>query len=137
MRLLRDILKRAIAATPIKDVVAEVGDKHVGMAVVVVVTDADALSPAFRGESGFQCDIGKAALSLVVIELQMRMYAGLSGVESRAVSDENVVAAVAIVIEDSDAVSGRFQNIVFVFQAAVNVAPGQPGLRGDIVPQLF
>ena len=56
----------------------------------------------------------------------MRVGAFLSCIESCAVSNKNIVAAVAIVIENSGAVTSRFENVVFVFQAAVDVLSGSP-----------
>src|SRR6185437_1763415 len=113
MCFLRNILKCAVPAVPVKNVVTEVRHKQVGMAVVVVIADADALRPAFRGKPGFHRDIGKTALPLIAIELQMRMNSRLRGIESRTVPDENVVAPVAIIVEDSGAVPGRFQFVFF------------------------
>ena len=52
----------------VEAILAEVGDIHIGPAIVVVVADGHAKSPAIVGHAGFGRDIGKCAVVVVVKE---------------------------------------------------------------------
>src|SRR5438552_1476680 len=99
------------------------------MAVVVVVADADALSPAFAGEAGLRPDLGEPAVTVVVIELRKRLRAGAT-VEGRSVGDKNIFGAVAVVVENGDAVPRGLDDIVLTRFATRRIRNGEPaGLR--------
>ena len=51
---LADVGESSISVVVIENIFAVVGDEEIFVAIVVVVTDADALSPAGVADSGFQ-----------------------------------------------------------------------------------
>ena len=64
-----DVGEGAVAVVAVEDVLAVVGDEEVVPAVVVVVADAAALSPAAAGEAGFSGDVGEGAVAVVLEEM--------------------------------------------------------------------
>ena len=66
-----DVGEGAVAVVTVEDVLAVVGDEEVVPAVVVVVADAAALSPAAAGEAGFGSDVGEGSVAVVLEEMQM------------------------------------------------------------------
>ena len=73
--LLADIGERAVAVVVIQNVLAEVGDEQIVPAVVVVVADANALSPARVRDSGLRGDVGKCAVAIVAEQMRRRFAA--------------------------------------------------------------
>src|SRR5207247_1811063 len=93
----------AIAEILIQNIGAVIGDQQINVAIVVVISRADALSPAFFCESGLSGYQGEVAFTVVAVQLRKAWRARAGAVESRTVGDKDVICAVAIVIEDSDA----------------------------------
>ena len=52
--------------------------------------------------------------------------------ERRAIHDENVVAPVAVEVEDCHARAGGFQNVVFLLHAAKGIRNIETGGLGDV-----
>src|SRR5438067_2167353 len=101
------------------------------MAVVVVVADADALSPAFVGEPGLPPDLGEPAVTVVVIELRKSFCPGAM-VEGCAVGDEDIFGAVAVVIEDRGPVACGFEDVALAGFAAGDIGDREAGGWGDV-----
>src|SRR5579859_1376271 len=53
-------------------------------------------------------------------------------VERGSVGDENVVIAIAIVVENGDAVAGSLEDVFFVRASAIRIRYGEAGRRRDI-----
>ena len=94
-----DIGEGAIAVVVVEDVLAPVGDEQIVVAVVVVVADADALSPAGVDESGFGGDVGEGAVAIVFEEMVGGLLSGGKAFEARAVDEEDVQPAVVVVVD--------------------------------------
>ena len=86
------------------------------MAVVIEIADAGGLRPTGTRQSGLLTDFGKVTLAIVAVEL--RAGGRSVGVERGSVRDEDVVGAVAVVVEDRGSGAGAFQNVVFLVLAA-------------------
>ncbi len=69
-RLLRDVGEGAVAVVAVEDVLAEVADKEVVPAIIVVIADTAALTPSCAGESGFRGDVGEGAVAIVLEEMR-------------------------------------------------------------------
>src|ERR1700685_2915622 len=106
-----DIFEGSIASVAVQDVVAVVREQQIWPAVIVIVSDADALRPASLLETGEGGDVPELAVSFVVIELREIFARRRGPVQARAVRYEYVIAPVAIIIEDSDAIAGGFKHI--------------------------
>ena len=75
--------KGAVTVVVVEDVLAEIGDEQIVETVVVVVADADALSPAGMNEAGFGGDIGEGAIAIVLEEVGDGLLAGGKAFEAR------------------------------------------------------
>src|SRR5580693_8881302 len=87
-RFFADLSEGAVVV--IKHVLAVVGDVQVFKAVVIVIADADALTPAGMREPSLPGDVGKGAVAVVVIQMIGRSTGRGRTVQRRAVDDENV-----------------------------------------------
>ena len=121
--------KLPVAQIAIENVVAVVGDQHVGPTVVVIVGHADALSPAFLRDARLARHFGEVAISVVVV--QLRSDVGRTA-ECRAIHDEDIIAPIAIEVEDRHARAGGFQNVVFLLHAAESIRNIETGGLGDV-----
>ena len=97
---------------------AVVGDQHVGPPVVIVVGHAYALSPAFLRDARLPRHFGEMAISIVVVQLRRHRRLAATAVQCCAVHDEDVVAPIAVEVEDRHTRTGSFQNVVFLPHAA-------------------
>src|SRR5439155_8595542 len=60
-----DVGKGAVAVVVVEDVFPEVRDEEIVEAVVIVIADADALSPAGMKQASFGGDVGESAVAIV------------------------------------------------------------------------
>jgi hypothetical protein len=91
---------------------AVVGDEQIDVTVVVVVTGADALSPAFAGDTCLLRDVGKRAVAAVSIQVARRCSVGRGRRQARPVDEKDVRPSVAVVVDDRDAAAGRLENVL-------------------------
>src|SRR2546425_10566760 len=127
-----DVGEGAIAVVVVETVFAEVGDEEVVEAVVVVIADANALSPAGMNEAGFDGDIGEGGVAIVFEEAIGGRAARRKTFEASAGDEKNVEPAVVVVVVEGDAAAGGFEQIfVFVF-ATENCFGVEAGFAGDV-----
>src|SRR5438094_8392031 len=69
------IRKRAIAVVVIKNVLAKVACEEILKAVIVVIANADALSPAGVGYASLQSNVGECAVSIILEKMRRRRLA--------------------------------------------------------------
>jgi hypothetical protein len=93
-----------------------ISDIEIAEAIIVVIADADALSPAGASEAGFFGDVGKSAVVIVAVE--MICECGCSrdrcGIEGRAVDNENVRPPAPVVIENGDTGTCGLDDVFFL-----------------------
>src|SRR5581483_10740219 len=89
---------------------------------------------SFEREAALRTDVFEMTVAIVMIELR-KMRCAAPGFESRAVRDEYILRAVAIIVKDRDAIAGSFENEIFARLAAKGINPGQSGgLRHVLEP---
>src|SRR6185295_10303054 len=93
-----DIGKRAITVIVVKNTLAEVGDKQVFETVVVIIADADALSPAGVRHAGFRGDVGESAVAIVLEEMGSRLLSSGEALQAPAVDQKNIQPAIIVII---------------------------------------
>ena len=64
-RFFADVGESAVAVVVVENILAKVADEKIIEAVVVVVADADALSPAGVNQSGLHGHVGESAVAIV------------------------------------------------------------------------
>ena len=130
--LFADVGEGAVAVVVVENVLAEVGDEQVFEAVVVVVADADALSPAGVGHAGLCGDVGESAVAIVLEEMRGGLLAGGEAFEAPAVDQKNIQPAVVVVVVESDAAAGGLEQIFVLVLAAEDGFCVESGFPGDI-----
>src|SRR5437667_9654309 len=112
------ISERAIAVIVVKHVLAKIGDEEIFEAVVVVVTNADALSPAGVGYASLQSNVGECAVSIILEKMRRRLLAPGETFQVRSIHKKNIQPAIVIVIVKSHAAArGLKQSFVLVLAA--------------------
>src|SRR5690242_13131371 len=131
-RLVGYIGKRAIAIVVVESVLAEVSDEQVFVAVVVVIANAHALSPARVRQTRFGGDISECAVAVVFEEMAMRLAAPRKSFQSPAVDHKDVQPTVAVVIVKRDSAAGGLQQILILVLAPKNSFRVQSRLLADV-----
>src|SRR5258708_1559985 len=127
-----DVGEGGVAVVVVENIFAEVGDEKIVETVVVVIADADALSPARMMQAGFGSDVGEGAVAIVFEKMRNRFLASRKTFEAPAVDEENIQPAVVVVIVKSDTAAGGFEK-VFVFVLATENGFGvQAGLARNV-----
>ena len=104
--------------------------RDVGKAVVVEVADGDAHAVELDVEAGGARDVGERAVAVVAVEAQRRSLPLVPG-PVHAVDEQDVLPAVAVVVEERAARAERLGQELAAVRAAV-VAEGEAGRGGDV-----
>ena len=89
----------AFAGVAKQPVLADAGDENIGKAVVVVIADGHAHAVEFNVESGVRGHVGERAVAVVVIEPQRGALLFCGRASPAPVDQQNVLPAVAVVVE--------------------------------------
>src|SRR5580658_9467136 len=81
-----------------KPILAHAGDQNIGETVVVVVAHGDAHSVHLYIQASLVGYVGKRAIAIVAIEAERRRLPFMAG-PVRAVNQENILPAIAVVVE--------------------------------------
>src|SRR5258707_731724 len=84
-----DVAERTVAVVVVENIFSKVGNEEVVEAVVIVVADADALSPAGMKKAGFGGNVGESAVAIVLEEMIGRFLACGKNFEARGVYEGN------------------------------------------------
>src|ERR1700752_1777415 len=115
---LSDIRKGTVAVVVIENVLAPIGDKEIVVAVVVIVSDTDALSPAEVCQASLTRDVWEGAIA-VVVQQTVGMLLRIGRVQPRAIHEKNVRPAIVIVINERCSATGCLENIGVVSESTV------------------
>src|ERR1700730_2368908 len=88
-------------------------------AIVVVVGNRAAEAIGFDGEPGLLSDVGEGAVVIVVVERGERLGAGGMAGPVHGIDEEDVLPAVIVVIEKTNAAAHGFGKIFFTEGAGV------------------
>src|ERR1035437_5202202 len=125
-----DIRKGAVTIVPIQAVLAEVCDEEIFVAVVVVVSDADAVGPSRVMQACLFGDVGEATVAVVVIETIART--GGNTVEAAAAEDEDVHPPVVVVVKEGTTRAHDFDDVGGVTYLSKDHGLGEARARGSI-----
>src|SRR5229473_1171248 len=106
----RDVLESAIAKVPIEGAAAVAADKQIELAIVIEVRDGDSHAPAKTRKTRFFSDVFEGAVRFLVVKRDHGIAAGAVTVDRRSIDDNNVLAAVAIAIEQANAAAHGFED---------------------------
>src|SRR5207237_8915011 len=127
-----DIGESAVAVVVIEDIFSKIGDEEIVETVVVVITDADALSPAGMKQAGFGGDVGESAVAIVFEKMIGGFLASGETFEAPAVDKKNIQPTIVVVIVEGDAAAGSFEKILIFVLAAKNGFGVEAGFARDV-----
>ena len=137
-RLLHDtclpshILKGSISTIPIELILSPIADEQIDFPVIVIVANANALSPAAVGEICLLCDVGKSAVTAIPIEVIGRLVTFGETFQDGSIDLENVQKAIVVVVKKRNSTTGRLEQILVGLLATKHRHGIQPCLAGDI-----
>ena len=103
------------------------------MSIIVVVTNANAITPARVGQAGLLRNISKSAVSIVVIEtVRGRMSAGRESSQQSAVWDKGVNPTIIVVIVKRNPRSIGLKDVLFFALFPINNGEGETALGCDV-----
>ena len=126
-----DVVEVPLAVVAEQIAAADRRDVEVGIAVVVVVAHGDALAVERLVEPGFLGDVLEVSLAVVAIEGLGRRGLDLVAGPVRRVDEEQVLVAVAVVVEEGDARAHRLGQEL-VAEGAVVVHERDARVLGDV-----
>src|SRR5437660_6640134 len=118
------ISKRSVTIVAVKVILSEAGAEDILKPIVVVIADAYRRGPVHRSQSGFLRNIGEGAIPIVLVEVVRRI--GRGAVQASAGQQEDVHPAIVVIVHESAATAGGFQNVFLAFHAAIDRGRGQP-----------
>jgi hypothetical protein len=127
-----NILKGSVTFISIKLVFAPVAHKEVLEAIIVIVPDANPLSPTALHKTRLPGDVFKGTVSFIPVQVIDRLLAIGKSFEGITVHLEDVQPAVVVIIEKSHAAARRFQKIFVALLASKNCRCVKTRLSGDV-----
>src|SRR5215469_17733382 len=109
-------------------VLTVIGNVEIFPSVVIVVADANALSPTRCGETSLCSHIREGAVVIVVVETVRGPLARWKTLQPCAIHQKNVRPSVMVVVEYRHAVAGGLNDVLFGINPAENVLRGESGL---------
>ena len=106
--------------------------QHIRVAIVVEVSNAESLRPAFRLQSSLGRDVAKTPCTIVSVQNQSHRLEGFVLFEGPSVREQQIAPAITVEVEDGDTVTCGFQNVVFPAAAAICIGVNQSRLAGDV-----
>ena len=103
-----DVDERSLSAIFEKTVLTDARDEDVGKAVVVVITHRDAHPVHLYIKARFMGHVGKGAVTVVAVKPKSRCLALVTG-PVHAIDKQDVLPAVAVIVEESAARTERFR----------------------------
>ena len=114
-RFCGDVGERSIAIIVIENGAAIAGHVKIRVAVVVVVSDGDALPVVSRAaDAGLFGDVGKGSVAVVVIQRRAQRMRWLINIRGRRLNEIQIQQAVLVVVDPAHARAHCLQVILFV-----------------------
>src|SRR5713101_7455517 len=104
----------------IQKILAVIRDVEVEPTIIIVVSDANALTPSRGNKSGLHGDIRESRIMIVVIQVVGGGLIGWESFQSGAVHNENIRPSIVVIIKDSHARSGRLDDVFLGFDSAIH-----------------
>src|SRR5258708_19319152 len=105
--------KGAVAVVVVENILAKISDEEIFEAVIVVIANADALSPARVRHTRLGRDIGESAITIVFEQMRRWLLSGGKTFQAPAVYQKNIQPAVVVVVIKSDAATCGLQQVFF------------------------
>ena len=130
--LLAHVGKSSIAVVVIENVLAVVSYEQIFEAIVVIISNANALPPAAMAQSSFCGHVGECAVAIVLEQMRRGFVSRGKAFQSRAIHQKNVEPAVVVVVVEGHSAAGGLQQIFVLMFSAKNGFHVQTGFAADI-----
>ena len=120
------------SAIVVEPVLSVIGDVEIFPAVVVIVADTNALTPAGSDESRTFRHVRECSVMIVMIEVVRRRASCREAFQGRAIHKEDIRPAIVVVIEDGYACSRALQDVSAALFASEDIRHGETGFLGDV-----
>src|SRR5262249_58906562 len=110
--LLGNVLELAIAQVVIEHVAVVACHEQIQLAVVIVVGDGHAHSPAQPGQTGFLGDVLESPVRLLVIKSNHGIAALAQPLNSRAIHQDDIQPVIVVAVKQADAATGGINNVM-------------------------
>src|SRR5437588_6501717 len=127
----RHLFESAVAVV-VEPVFPVVRDVNVVPAVVVVVADTHALTPAAGDKTSFLCNIGECSIVIVTIEMTGGRTLCVKTIEPGAIHEQYVRPAIVIVIEDGCSGASALEDVCAALFSSKYIARRKNSCRSDI-----
>src|SRR6266481_445503 len=116
----------------IETILPVVRDVEVFPTIIIVISDADALTPSRGNKTGLHGDIRESPIMIVVIQVVGGGLIGWESFQCGAVHNENIRPSIVVIIKDSHARSGRLDDVFLGFYSAKYIYRRQPRFFRDV-----
>src|SRR4051812_15814704 len=112
------VAESPVPVVVVKRVLAVVADEQVFVTIVIVIADANTLSPSGTRETCLHGDISKGAIAIIFEEVTRGLLPLGKAFETPAVYQENIEPAIVVVVIERYATAFRLQQVfVFLYSA--------------------
>src|SRR5260221_9151158 len=105
----------------IETVLPVIRDVEIFPTIIIVVSDANALTPPRGNKTGLHGDIRESSIMIVVIQVVGGSMIGWESFQRGAVHNENIWPSVVVVIKNGHARSGRLDDVFLGFDSAKHI----------------
>src|ERR1700682_71028 len=116
----------------IETVLPVVRDVQIFPAIIIVVPDANALTPSRGNKTGLRDDIRESPIMIVVIQVVCGSLIGWESFQCGAVHYENIWPSVVVIIKNGHSRSRRLDDVFLGFDSAKHIHRGKPRFFRDI-----
>src|SRR5204863_5033526 len=111
----------------IQNIFPVIRHEKIFVSIVIVISNAYALSPAGMRKTGFFRHVRKSSIVIVTVQVICWLFLAGNGIESGSVHYENIRPAIIVIIENGYAGSGGFKDEFLCIDAAECVWSIQAG----------
>src|SRR6266852_7918903 len=116
----------------IETVLPEIRDVEIFPTIIIVISDANALTPPRGNKTCLHGDIRESPIMIVVIQVVGGSLIGWESFQRGAVHNENVRPSIVVIIKDRHSGSSRFDDVFLGFNTAEYIHRCQPRFFRDI-----
>jgi hypothetical protein len=126
------IFKGSVPSIPVELILTPIADEQIDIRVIVIITGADALSPAAVNEIRLLCDIVKSTVASIPVEVIGRFLTFGETFQYRSIDLEDIQEAIVVIVQKRYATTRGLEQILISLLTTKHRDSIQPCLPGDI-----
>src|SRR6266849_5088651 len=116
----------------IETILPVIRDVQIFPTIIIVISDANALTPSRGNKTGLHGDIRESPIMIVVIQVVGGSLIGWESFQCRAVHNENIWPSVVVIIKNGHPRSGCLDDVFLGFDSAKHIHRCKPRFFRDI-----